>query len=145
MSSIATNSVERSYNDVAHLPFILWAYSLVLLRESRSCIQLCMSRVLSARKPINTYPLVPLIYSWYPTTYVDFIAFCSNHCCKLLIVLLGRPALGKSESACPKAKNYNHLEMSWHFSPNTDKNHSITSTAHLICWPPAAARIESKL
>jgi hypothetical protein len=74
-----------------------------------------------------------LIYSWYPTTYVDFIAFCWNHYCKkLLIIPLCHPALGKSELACPKTKNYNHLEMSWHFSPNTDKNHSITSTNSTI-------------
>jgi hypothetical protein len=131
MSSIATNSVEWSYNDVACLTFILWAYSLMLLRESRSCIWLWMSGVLSARKLRNTYPLVPLIYSWYPATYVDFIAFCSNHCCKFLIILLGHLALGKTKSACPKAKNYNHLEMSWHFSPNTNKNHLITLTLPL--------------
>ncbi len=35
---------------------------------------------------------------------------------------LGSPSIGKSESTCPKAKNYNQLEMSWHFNPNTNKN-----------------------
>jgi hypothetical protein len=40
----------------------------VLLRESQSCIRLCMSRVLSARKPINTY-----------VTYWDLGIFLVHH------------------------------------------------------------------
>jgi hypothetical protein len=67
MSVVATNSVKPSYNDVAHLTLILWAHSLMLLCESRSCIRLCMSWVLSAKLTDKHLSNDILIYSWSTT------------------------------------------------------------------------------
>jgi hypothetical protein len=117
MSVVASNSVKPSYNDVAHLTLILWAYSLVLLRESWSCIRLCMSRVLSAKLTKKHLSNDILIYSWSTTCTYALFAFDQGNvaCCRSF--LFGHPALGHLSRHVPRTKNPNYLEMSWHFNP----------------------------
>jgi hypothetical protein len=95
----------------------------VLLRESRSCESRSCIRLCSV-----TYPLRP----WYilgppfVCTLCVHLIWGNVACCRSFN--LGHPVLGTSESARPKTKSSNHLKVSWHFSPYSDKNHSITST-----------------
>jgi hypothetical protein len=121
MSTVVTNSVEQSYDDVAH---IMWAYSLMLLPESWPRILLCMSQVLSAKLTNKHLSIKNLIYSSSTICMYALVAFDPRQCYFLQSFDLGHPAPGTSKSARPKTKNYNHHKVSWHFSPFTNKNHS---------------------
>jgi hypothetical protein len=101
MSVVVTNSVKPSYNDVAHLTLIVWAYSLVLLHESQSRIWLCMSWVLSAKLTDKHLSNETLIYSWSTNCIYALFAFDPRQCCFLPIIPFWSPGTGTSESAHP--------------------------------------------
>jgi hypothetical protein len=92
MSVVATNSVKPSYNDVAHLTLILWAYSCVLLRETWSRIRLCMSRVLSAKLTDKHLSIMTLIVSWSTTCMYALFAFDPRQCFLLPIIQFRSPS-----------------------------------------------------
>jgi hypothetical protein len=92
MSTLATNGVEWSYNDAACLTFILWAYSLVLLHESRSRIRLCMSRVLSAKLTAKHLSIEHLIHSWSTICMYALVAVDPRQCYLLPIIQFRSPS-----------------------------------------------------
>jgi hypothetical protein len=92
MSVAVTNSVKPSYNDVAHLTLILWAYSHMLLRETWSRIWLCMSRVLIAKLTDKHLSIMTLIFSWSTTCMYVLFAFDPRQCCLLPIIQFTSPS-----------------------------------------------------
>jgi hypothetical protein len=74
----------------------------MLLRESRSCIRLCMSRVLSAKLTNKHLSNNILIYSWSTICIYALLAFDTRQCCLLPIIPFWSPSAGTSKLAHPK-------------------------------------------
>jgi hypothetical protein len=99
----------------------------VLLHESRSCIRLCMSQVLSAKLTNKHLSNDILIYSWSTTCIYALFAFDPRQCCLLPIIPFWDIRVGRSQG--PRTLiTLKCLDTS---ILNTDENHLITLTLPL--------------